>query len=490
MLSLIPRGFTWFGCWTSGLLLSACDGGAGGRPAVPATAGETETAIDMDDLQPWFVPSAGRAAGSSVDSAGAARGGPVLAQPASVMPAGTPACVSEVQQAQPVTVDMFFMLDRSASMTERTRSGQTKWEAVGEAFAAFLSDERSAGLNVNLQYYPLGNPGIPEVCERDEDCGGAGPCARKACLLPEHAAGILLCDDDADCPTGGSCQPLGQCSRARHRSCGLGNAGCGADGDCEPVVPRCLGFASCEPRVYGTQAVSVDELPAQAGRVLSSLRTTKLLSTTPTGPALAGALNVAQMRADSALDHQVVVVLVTDGMPTACAPDTAAGIADLAAQSFARARAVPTYVVGVFSEDDSVGATNSQRWARAGGTDHALNVDTEADVATQFLDALEEIRLSSVQCDYALPQAPPRQTLDFGYVNVAFVDDDARLDLLYVGDAGRCGETAAGWHYDVAPESAQRPTRIVLCPAICARLRAEQGGRLETYLGCQTEAPG
>jgi hypothetical protein len=42
-----------------------------------------------------------------------------------------------------------------------------------------------------------------------------------------------------------------------------------------------------------------------------------------------------------------------------------------------------------------------------------------------------------------------------------------------------------GWYYDVDPAMG-RPTRILTCPATCARLQAEPSATVEIRYGCAT----
>lgn len=414
---------------------------------------------------------------------------PTAPEPMSLTAAGMPDCVAEVQEAMEVVVDMYFMLDRSGSMLERTASGQSKWDAVAAAFATFLADERSAGLHVSLQYYPLPDGDVPEVCAKDSDCGEAARCLSRACRPRDGDSRLQFCSQDADCPSG-ACVVLGQCSLAPIFKCfELGETACGARGACEPVAPECSNFESCDAAIYTTPAVEVSDLPTQAPQVISSLRRTRLLGSTPTAPALLGAVDFARARAQAEPEHEVLVVLITDGSPTACSPMAAEGIADIAAGALSGHPSIATYVIGVFADGDSFGIANSQRWALAGGTEQAFIIRPDEDVATKFLDALEEIRLGSVGCEYTLPAAPPDQTLDFARVNVAFTEPTGELmELLYVGASSGCSETARGWHYDVDPVAAT-PSRLQLCPHVCKELSALRGGRLAIYLGCQTEGP-
>ncbi|MFO0668543.1 MAG: hypothetical protein U0235_02800 [Polyangiaceae bacterium] len=42
-----------------------------------------------------------------------------------------------------------------------------------------------------------------------------------------------------------------------------------------------------------------------------------------------------------------------------------------------------------------------------------------------------------------------------------------------------------GWHYD----NVSAPGRIITCPAICDRLKADKGGKMDIIFGCSTAVP-
>jgi hypothetical protein len=60
------------------------------------------------------------------------------------------ACATTSQQAVTAPVDIFIMLDTSASML-----ANGKWQAVTGALQSFFKDARAFGLGVGIQYFPL-----------------------------------------------------------------------------------------------------------------------------------------------------------------------------------------------------------------------------------------------------------------------------------------------------------------------------------------------
>src|SRR4051812_30417313 len=74
------------------------------------------------------------------------------------------ACAQVVSKGEAVPLDMYILLDKSASMLDTTGAGPTKWDAIRAALESFVSDPLSKGLGVGLQYFPLLKPGVPGTC--------------------------------------------------------------------------------------------------------------------------------------------------------------------------------------------------------------------------------------------------------------------------------------------------------------------------------------
>jgi Mg-chelatase subunit ChlD len=410
-------------------------------------------------------------------------------------------CAGQTQRAAQVQVDMYVMLDRSGSMRAMTGAGATKWDAIRQALSNFVQDAKSSGLGVGLQYFPLGAPGVPESCSADIDCGAqGGPCTTKACKPPPTAQSFPFtqCVTNADCPTASpGCATFGMCELDNTLACfGIGPNGCQAQGACVPVQGECLGYASCAVADYETPAVPIATLPDNAAAVIASLDAEQPIGLTPTPAALQGALRHAAVHAQQNPSHRVIVLLATDGFPTQCLPASAQtvdqavdAVAQIAAKGFAMQPSIETYVIGVFGPDDPNAMSQLDRLAVAGGTDHALVVDTSRDVAQQLLDVLATIRHGTLACDFELPAAPQGQTLDFNLVNVELTQGIDTSELLYVGRPDQCDKADLGWFYDVDPGSGQTPTKISACPHTCDALRAAQDAAVDIRLGCATKGP-
>ena len=404
-------------------------------------------------------------------------------------------CVGETQNAKQVQVDMYIMLDRSDSMLELTGAGPNKWDAVRSALTAFVGDSASEGLGVGLQYFPLGAPGIPESCMADGECGAqGGGCLNRACLPPRFGSAVFTpCLSTADCPLSSpGCAPFGECSLDNTLACfDLGAKGCQDMGDCNPVAGECLMYASCLVANYQNPAVEIGVLPDNGMALVDSLAAEKPIGLTPTPVALSGAINHAAEHAAANPSHRVIAVLATDGLPTQCLPqDTMTEeqavkvVADIAAAGLKLKPAISTYVIGVFAPDDTTALQNLETIAAAGGTEHPFIVDTTQDANQQFLDALDEIRGGTLDCEFELPAAPDGKEVDYKLINVELNDASGTRSLVYVQDPTRCADSTVGWFYDADPTQGGTPTKISVCPKTCDTLHAATDASVEIRLGC------
>jgi hypothetical protein len=258
-------------------------------------------------------------------------------------------------------------------------------------------------------------------------------------------------------------------------SCSPGQSGC----FCIPSLNWCNGTEddACEVSDYSTPAVEL-ALPSQPAAVVSDIEAHEVGGGTPTRPALEGALEYLSQWAEQHPERKPLLVLATDGEPVGCDPNTPRDVAGVAARALAGPNAIRTFVIGVGSSLVSLNLV-----ARAGGTDHALLVDTGGDVAKEFSDALEQIRGAAVSCDFTIPRpASAADPIDPARVNVSYVANGSssatRVPQTFMGDPNNCTENG-GWYYD----DPVAPTTIELCDATC---RALSTGSIQVEFGCTT----
>ncbi len=333
------------------------------------------------------------------------------------------ACAAEAYSGKSVPLDMQIMLDKSASMQL-----DGKWDAVVAALQQFVQSPSADGIGVGLQYFPVApSLPVPNGCNTDADCGFYGPCT----TIPF-----------------------------------FGNSFDGASTN-----------VSCDPLDYHFAQVEIQTLPGVAPTLLSSLDAAEPDgNSTPTRPALQGALWYTTDRAIANPTHLVVTVLATDGEPVSCQGNDIAGITELAAGAAAGNPSIKTFVIGVGAE-----LTNLNEIAAAGGTEQAYLVDTSQDVTDQFLEALNVIR-SAARCEFQIP-TPTTGVPNYGMVNVAVGPEGAEPTTVDgVDQAAACDSVQGGWYYD----NPDQPSRIILCDATCEQVK---DGELSVtvLLGCRTQ---
>lgn len=202
---------------------------------------------------------------------------------------------------------------------------------------------------------------------------------------------------------------------------------------------------------------------------------------TPMSAALAGATTWAMNQQTMGEGKEkVVVVLLTDGEPTACDVNIN-NIANIAENAFQQ-KEVLTFAVGL--QGSNVGQMDMI--AKAGHTDQAYfigNGNAQADL----LAALKKIQDSVVACTYAMPESPdPNQSIDPNQVNITYSPGSGGdgEKLIQVSDESKCGQTDGTWFYD----DPLNPQAIVLCPGTCDKLQQDEKAKVKVVLGCATQA--
>src|SRR5687767_8023901 len=227
---------------------------------------------------------------------------------------------------------------------------------------------------------------------------------------------------------------------------------------------------SCDVATYATPKVPIAPLPGNSQPLTAAFPLIPIEST-PTDPALRGAVQHARSWAVGHPDHKVVVLLVTDGEPTECL-STIPGVTQVAAEGFMGTPSIPTYVLGL-----GLSLTNLHSIAMAGGTNQAFIVDPNS--GTALAAAMNQIRGSALPCDYALP----KNTSDTKKVNIDFTPQGGMTTrLVFVGDAAGCDPVKGGWYYD----NPQMPARLIVCPQTCDAFKKDPSGRVDVVLGCGT----
>lgn len=394
-------------------------------------------------------------------------------------------CASNTIRPERVPLDLIFMIDTSGSMADATPGGTSKWDAVRAAFTSFARAAESDGVSAALHFFPQVQPNVPAECTTPAQCGAFGPCETfKACA---GSSTLPSCTTDADCGTLGPCAPLGRCGAQPAFCVPVGERCSSQSGDvCRALPGRCAGRDICAPETYAQAGSPLVALPAGASTLLGLLADKSPEGMTPTGPALEGALTRARSQVANTPGRRAAVVLATDGFPTNCSPRGIAEIAAVAAGALATSPPIPTFVIGVFTPEESSDASlNLSRIAQAGGSGKPTVVSTSGNVSQGFLAALNDIRAAALACAYQIPKAE-RGQIDLQQVNVRFLTGaNAYLTIGQVPAPAACNPSKGGWYYTL-DATTQQPTGITVCPTTCDLFRADPRGRVDLILGCQT----
>jgi hypothetical protein len=399
----------------------ACSSNDASSSATTDDAGGTDSSSATDS-------GSGADSGGNTDSGSTGDSGDASTSDAAEVDGAT-SCTSTTTSAQLPPVDLMIMFDQSGSMSDTTAAGGTKWDAVTGALNAFVAQPGLAGTSIGIQYFGL----------------------------PTTAACPASCTTDADCNVcGGLC--LGT-------MCFGGGA-----------------YDSCVAADYAKPDVEIAPLPGASTAISTSLAAHMPSTSTPTAPAMQGALDHAKAWAAAHPGHVVAVVFVTDGEPTECSPMDQAGVAAIAAAALAGTPSVKTFAIGIFAVADIPSGPNLlNAVAIAGGTGQAHDITTTMDVSMAFGQAMNSVR-SSLGCGLPIPSG----TSDYAKVNVLTTPAGGAQQVVgYVGNSGQCDAMKGGWYYDVDP-SAGTPTQIVLCTATCGSAHGTTSAQVSVQVGCET----
>lgn len=236
---------------------------------------------------------------------------------------------------------------------------------------------------------------------------------------------------------------------------------------------------NCSTSSYAAPVVGLSALPEKAQDIISKLpmaNTTDLGDDTvgtPTRPAVGGLLPEAVKNLTANPDGKTVVVLLTDGDPNQCSNNS---VTDVANELKKYRDKVPTYVIGI----GSVSSLNTI--ADGGGTGSALivSVGDAAKTQRELSEKIEQIRLSTLSCDVAIPAPPSGETLDLNKVNVSFTPKGGTKSAL--GYDPDC--KADGWRFD----NPTTPTKISLCT--CDATKKDPDSKIEVEFGCARRTGG
>jgi len=309
---------------------------------------------------------------------------------------GEESCSGVSNEAEPVPIDLYIMMDRSVSMGSLIPgTNTTRWEALQQAVEGFVDASADDDVRAGIGFF-----------------------------------GVTGGNDD---------------------------------------------LIDCNQNNYSTPKVEIGRLDDVGGDIVAAMADMVPGGLTPEGPALAGALEHAAAWAEENPGRVTAVVLVSDGYPTQCTPNTLSGLADIAEQAHLEEPYIRTYVIGLAAD------FNLDAVALAGGTRKSFLVDEKTDVAESFASVLRNVANSKLACEYALPPSnDPTMKLDYEKVQVTYTTADGQTEEIpSVPSIDGCAQTAnGGWYYD----NLANPTSIKVCPCTCTRFDA---GRVDVRVGCK-----
>jgi Mg-chelatase subunit ChlD len=426
---------------------------------------------------------AGSSSPPSLSLPDAAQGAPDLAPPMAET------CAEESHAPTRVPLDVFILLDGSGSMSLQIGM-KTKLQIVRDAINAFLADPNSAGLGVGLSIFPS-----VTTCETDADCPMNGTFAGRCtgydsgCVVPGQKTATRVCSPAVTaCPAPSTCVKVGRCPDPVFTGyCTIGST-CASGADCMPMVRTCSTpfNADCTGARYAKPLVTFGELPGALPALKTALDLRQPTGGTPLAEALKGTLPLLKTYMAAHPDRRVVLLIASDGAPDGFCEGQMGILAGLR-EANAAMPSLSTYGIGVFGAVDFAnGRMLMDDIATAGGTMKPYVLDQNTNLAETFLKALSEIRGSALPCEFMIPTG--NTAIDYDKVNLRWKNAAGEETVGYVGSPDRCDPQKGGWHYDVDPKTGGKPTRVVVCPATCTKLKSDDSGKVDLRFGCKTRA--
>lgn len=134
---------------------------------------------------------------------------------------------------------------------------------------------------------------------------------------------------------------------------------------------------------------------------------------------------------------------------------------------------------GCQGPDDEAADNGDQYWAVATATGGQMLSICTSDWSGLFATLTAAIAVrTELPCRYVLPPPPDGMSLDRMRVNVVYTPSGGAEQILpFVGNFSACG-AGGGWYYE--------DDDIVVCPATCSVLTADESGAVSIALGCAT----
>jgi hypothetical protein len=357
---------------------------------------------------------------------------------------GAPTCQGTSTSSTFKPVRMFIMVDRSYSMVCHPPSypstcfgenGTTckcsggRWAGAQNSLKAFFQSASSAGVGVAMDFFPLAaGTGAGDGC--------AGSSATTS-LLTDSVCSPTICEN--------------------------------------PLIPLGLLAATAAPTDNQEKLLvnAITSSPVNPPNFASA--------STPSYPALQGALNWAKKEQALKPNETFVVVFVTDGDPSTCLKSldkttTNNALADLAKAAY-QTSGVRTYTIGM----EGSNTVALDKIAASGGTVKSFVVggSSATDITTPFIAALNSIATQSASC--TLPYSASTEANPANAV-LTYTLGTTTTTITKRTDSTGCG-TTDGWYFD----NNTTPTQAILCPVSCNKVKANTSASVKLDVPCAAE---
>lgn len=336
-------------------------------------------------------------------------------------------CVDETASADPLPLDIYFMLDASTSMSSPAGLGaagdcnaappfvpsvNSRWCKAVNAIAGYVSSPQAAGNRAALQYFQVYS---------GHNCNGA------AYAIP---------------------------------SVGLGQLPGSFSGHAQTLVQQNPGGLNWAYPFSGT-------------------------------PTEAGLRGLAQFTAANKTPGRIIIgVLVTDGLPGSCSTSdpvlrgiaqdhfNATGIhtfmVGITGANFTRLENWASYTGAITHDDtnDACGNCNSCNC-------HHYNVGDGSPAV--FIAALNKIQQAVLSCTFQVP-VPAQGVLNADAVNVEYYPGGQPPPQTLPKVANQAACSGPGWYFGY--DAQQKPETINLCPATCTTVQADTQGEVKIRIAC------
>jgi hypothetical protein len=191
----------------------------------------------------------------------------------------------------------------------------------------------------------------------------------------------------------------------------------------------------------------------------------------------------SQLRPSATKTFVVVTDDNAEDAPNNSAAAFTAAVGGLDAMLFAEWSFSGIYCFSDCPEAAEIGAVYAELVAQTQGVGGDLCLQDFAPVFDELAKSV--IGASSIDCEWAIPEAPQGQTFEIGRVNVQYTASGAGAPqtIFHVPSLNECA-AQGGWFYN----DNANPTRLIVCPSTCNLFKDDANAKLDVLFGCETQS--